>query len=305
MAISLASIKTGVSNDPPIITIFGDGGIGKTSFCANAPSPIFIFTEKSLGKLDVARFTFNDPDGSERYVANTFEEVMISLSQLLGDHNYKTVVIDSMDWLEPLIEDYLLRQRPTTDKGRPVKNIKDYGFNTGASFIMEYWTEYFNMIREIQQKKNMIVIQTAHRAVVKMTPPDSDAYTAYNIKLEGKAREKVIEGSDAVLYFSTKLGLTKEDMGFNNTRNRAVGSGDRFVYTQERPSHEGKNKYSLQYEIAVKDKDWGDLWALLASNIPWFDQFTKGAADAPVKEVPKATVPGEEMKLPNFLTKAK
>lgn len=274
MAISLDSIVTGISDDPPILTIFGDGGIGKTTFCANAPNPIFIFTEKSLGMLDVPRFTFADEDGIKRYIASTFEEVMISLSQLFGEHNFNTVVIDSLDWLEPLIENYLLRQRPTTEKGRPVRNIKDYGYNTGANFVMEYWQEYFDMIRDLQKKKNMMVIQTAHRAVVKMQPPDSDAYTAYNIKLEGKAREKIIEGSDAVLYTSTKLGLAKEDLGFNQTRNRAVGAGDRYIYTQERPAHEGKNKYKLPYEIPVRDENWQDVWGVLASHIPWFNQFT-------------------------------
>jgi AAA domain len=284
MAISLESIRTGIAKDAPIITIFGDGGIGKTSFCANAPAPIFIFTEKSLGKLDVPRFTYTDEDGSERYIANTFEEVMISLSQLLGNHNYKTVVIDSLDWLEPLVENYLFRMRPTNSKGKVIKNIKDYGYNDGPSFAMSYWKEYFDLLTEIQKKKDMIILQTAHRAVVKMTPPDSDAYTAYNIKLESKAREKIIEGSDVVLYASTKLGLTQEELGFNQTRNRAVGSGDRYVYTQERPSHEGKNKYSLPYEIAIKDENWSELWSIMAAHIPWFKQFNVPTIPTPNAE---------------------
>lgn len=310
MAISLSSIKTGVSNDPPTITVWGDGGVGKTTFAANAPNPIFLFTEKGLGRLGVNRFTFQDADGSERYVANSFEEVMESLVALLGDHDYNTLVVDSLDWLESLVESYLLKMRPTTEKGRVVHNIKDYGFNQGATYILDYWGEYFDLIREIQKQKNMMVIQIAHREVVKITPPDADAYTEYNIKLDPKTREKFIESSDAVLYTCTKVATTEEEIGFNQTRKRAIGNGDKFVFTENRPSHEGKNRYNLPYQIPVKEKDWSDVWSILASHIPWFSTLDTPTKPEPAKKPAKAAEPVAETKpeegkpdanLPKFL----
>ena len=56
MAISLASIKRGVSETPPRILIYGVQGIGKSTFGASAPAPIFLPTEDGLGVIDAPSF---------------------------------------------------------------------------------------------------------------------------------------------------------------------------------------------------------------------------------------------------------
>ncbi len=76
-------------------------GTGKTTFVAKSTKPIFILTENGLGNNTVPHFP----------LANTLEEVLEYLQALISDqeHQFETVVIDSLDWLEPLIWSYVAK----------------------------------------------------------------------------------------------------------------------------------------------------------------------------------------------------
>ena len=45
MAISLNQLVRAAHPKPPIMTVYGVHGIGKTTFAAQAPSPVFVQTE--------------------------------------------------------------------------------------------------------------------------------------------------------------------------------------------------------------------------------------------------------------------
>lgn len=92
MAISLASLRTSTVLRPPRVLIHGVAGIGKSTFAASADAPVFVLTEDGLGKLQVPHFP----------LATSYAEVAEALDALLEeDHAYSTVVVDSVDWLEP------------------------------------------------------------------------------------------------------------------------------------------------------------------------------------------------------------
>ena len=83
MAISLASLNRASALKPPRILIHGVHGVGKTTFAAGAPEPVFILTEDGLGTLDVPHFP----------LARTFDEVMQALAALYTEeHSFGTLV---------------------------------------------------------------------------------------------------------------------------------------------------------------------------------------------------------------------
>ncbi len=277
MAISLATLQTGVSALPPIVTIYGDGGIGKDTFAAFAPKPVFIFTENSLGALDVVRWQ-----------AHTYEDVMTMLVTLLDEpHDFKTAVISTLDWFEPMVWNYLIRMQPTDEKGRTVTNIEGYNYGKGFKFALDYWTDFIALVNRLRTERDMMVIFVAHPTIRKVTPPDSDSYECYMLKLQDSekvsAKDKIVEASDMLLFANWRVALTDEKLSFGQSRQRGVGSGERIIYTEQRPAYESKNRYNLPAQIYVKEKDWSDVWAVLADHIPWFKQFT-AAEEKPAKE---------------------
>ncbi len=277
MAINLSTLKRGVSALPPIITIYGDAAIGKDTFASYAPNPVFLFTENGIGNLDVARWQ-----------ADTYEDAMNALVTLLEEeHDFKTLVFSTLDWFEPMVWNYLIRNQPTDEKGRPVTNIEGYGFGKGFKYALDYWNDFLVMVNRLRSEKDMMVIFVAHPVVRKVTPPDSDSSDCYMLKLQDSekvsAKDEIVESSDVVLFANWRVALTDEKMSFGQSRQRAVGSGERVLYTEQRPAYEAKNRFSLPGQIHVKTKDWSDVWAILASHIPWFATLD---APAPAKAAP-------------------
>ncbi len=69
----LQTIRTGKAQGPPRLLVYGTEGIGKSTFGASAPKPIFIPTEDGLDNIDCASFP----------LCKTFGEVMGYLEALL------------------------------------------------------------------------------------------------------------------------------------------------------------------------------------------------------------------------------
>lgn len=306
MAISLATLKRGVQASPPIICMYGDEGIGKSRFASNAPNPVFIFTENSQGNLDVANWH-----------VTSYEEVMEAASTLLEEeHDFKTVVFDSLDWFEPMVWRYLISQQPTTEKGKPVVNLEDYGFGKGYKYALDYWKDFIDLVEQLRTKRNMAVIFLAHPTLTKISPPDGDSYDSWTLKLQNSdkvsAKDKITEYCDMVLFANWKSARTEEELGFGNTRSRAIGRGERIVHTEKRPAFDAKNRYDLPEAIQVKDKDWGDLWDVIATNVPWFATLdaTAAAKAEPVKTAKlvkdeAATQEAPQLAKPKFLQNKK
>ena len=97
----LETIQSGRQPKPPRVLLYGVEGIGKSTFGSQAPNPIFIQTEDGLDELDCDRFP----------LATTFDDVVAALKTLRQEkHDYESVVIDSLDWLERLVWDKLCQR---------------------------------------------------------------------------------------------------------------------------------------------------------------------------------------------------
>src|SRR5271165_6939092 len=88
----LKNVTKGKLKKPFTVLVYGVDGVGKTTFAAGAPNPIFIGQEHGSNNLDVSRGR----------APKDFDEIVADLKELRDDqHDYKTVVLDSLDWMEP------------------------------------------------------------------------------------------------------------------------------------------------------------------------------------------------------------
>lgn len=246
MALDLKSIQKGASHMPPRILIYGVQGIGKTTLAADAPNPIFILTEDGLGILDAPHFP----------LCESYAEVMDALRVLATEeHDYKTLVLDSLDWMEPLV------WKHTCDVNN-WSSIEDAGYGKGYIEALTYWSEYLDAINYLRNEKGMTIIQTAHATAKRFNDPTTEPYDRYQIKLQEKASGKMLEHSDIVLFANYRVTTVKEGKDKKNVR--AVGAGERVMFTQERPAFIAKNRYSLPSEMPL---DWKEL----IKHIPYFN----------------------------------
>ena len=237
MAISLNQLVRAAHPKPPIIVVYGVHGVGKSTFAAQAPSPVFIQTEDGLGMLDCAHFP----------LAASFDDVICALAALYTEpHDFKTCVIDSVDWLEALIWAKACR-----DNGWA--SIEDAGYGKGYVAALNLWRQYIDGLNALRDDKGMTIVQIAHTDIKRFDSPEHDPYDRYTIKLHARAAALVQEHSDIVLFANYRISTVKADVGFNKKVSRAVGSGERVIHTTERPAFLAKNRYGLPDTLPL---DW-------------------------------------------------
>jgi len=237
MAMTLAQLNRAATPKPPRILIHGVAGVGKTTFAAEANAPVFVQTEDGLGTLSPAHFP----------LARTFEEVLEALVALYTEeHEFRTVVIDSVDWLEPLIWAKACRENGWT-------SIEDAGYGKGYIAALGLWRQYIDGLNALRDDRGMTVVQIAHTDIKRFDSPEHDPYDRYLIKLHARAAALLQEHSDVVLFANYRISTVKADVGFNKKVNRALGSGERVIHTAERPAFLAKNRYGLPETLPL---DW-------------------------------------------------
>jgi hypothetical protein len=249
----MQQIQRGRTQAPPRIMVYGTEGIGKSTLAANAPQPIFIPTEDGLNEIDCAKFP----------LARSFDDVQGALQELYSEaHDYQTVVIDSLDWLERLVWDELCRQYGVVS----VEKV-DGGYGKGYTHALSLWRRLIDRLAALHTGRGMAVILTAHAKVEKFEDPESSPYDRYSPRLHKHACAVVTEWCDAVLFATRKIRTQTEEAGFNRKRTtaHAIGKegGERILRTVGGPSCVAKNRYSLPDELPLH---WPTLLAgILAS----------------------------------------
>jgi hypothetical protein len=241
--------------------LYGTHGIGKSTWGAMAPDPIFIQTEDGLAEVDCAKFP----------LATSYADVMSQLAELYTEpHEFRTVVLDSADWLEKLIWAEVCRKRN-------VESIEDIGYAKGYTFALTQWREVLAGLDALRNDRGMTIVLLAHSRIEKFENPETDSYDRYVPQLHKLASAVLQEWCDEVLFASYKVFTKQTDEGFNRKRNQGLGTGERVVRTTERPAHMAKNRLNLPEELPL------DFYAY-AQFVPGLAPGNPGSAPTPVTE---------------------
>jgi hypothetical protein len=251
----LSRVQRGRISKPPRVLLYGVEGIGKSTFGAQAPKPIFIQTEDGLDEIDCDKFP----------LAATYDEVVGALVELRNQqHDYESVVIDSLDWLERLVWDKLC----AANNVNSIEKV-DGGYSKGYTHALTYWREIIDHLNVLRSARGMVVVLIAHSKVERFEDPESSPYDRYSPRLHKHAAALVSEWCDAVLFATRKIRTQSEDAGFNRKRTiaHAIGKdgGERILRCVGGPSCVAKNRYSITEELPLS---WAAFIQALTNHQP-------------------------------------
>lgn len=234
----LNQITSGPNPAPRRVMLYGTHGIGKSTFAASAPAPIFLQTEDGLGEIDCDKFP----------LTTTYKEAMQSLSELYTEaHSYRTVVVDSVDWLERLIWDEVCRKHN-------VPSVEAIGYGKGYVHALGLWREFIEGLAALRRDKQMTTILIAHARIERFENPETESYDRYVPRLHRLASQVLQEWCDEVLFATFKVFTKQTDEGFDRKRTQGLGTGERVLRSVERPAHVAKNRLGLSDELPL---EWG------------------------------------------------
>jgi hypothetical protein len=226
----MKNIVSGKLVKPVKVLIHGTAGVGKSTFASNAPFPIFLCSEDGTSELNISRFPVQD----------SFDGVLSCIDQLATEeHSFRTFVIDSMDWLEPIIWRKCCQVHNKA-------SIESFGYKTGYIHALDWWRILLSSIERLRATKDMHVVLIAHSSVRTFNDPEQDSYDRYELKLHPKAAGLLIEWCDAVLFASFDRATRKD-----GDKSKGVSTGERIMRTELRAAFDAKNRYGLPFRMPL------------------------------------------------------
>jgi hypothetical protein len=221
------------------LVLYGDDGVGKTTFASKFPNPIFIDFDDGSSEIDVDRLT----------TVRTLPDFYLTLEELgQKKHPYKTLVVDTLDALEKDI----LHPKVAADEKK--KHIEDIGWNKGYAFADKEWIKLIKMFKDLRAKKGMNIICLAHQTIKKINDPTQLVpYDQFCIDIYKSAGALFKAAADAVLFAREEIFVQANDQG---TRGKVLGEGRRVLHTTSMPGHDGKNRYGLPATIDLSYEEF-------------------------------------------------
>ena len=119
------------------LLLYGPSGTGKTHFAGTFPEPIFLldfdhkYTPMFGRDVELESFKTTKADAPQEYI-----RLRQVLKRVSAESKWKTIVIDSMSTLDPIVTEFVLKNSPRIDKatGRPIEHLdlQLYGHHADA-----------------------------------------------------------------------------------------------------------------------------------------------------------------------------
>ena len=230
MAFDLSSISKTKRLRAPKVVVVGPGKIGKTTFAASAPNAVGILTEDGADAVDAKAFP----------LAKSLNEVYEAIGTLLSEkHDFQSVFLDSLDWLEPLVHQHVCEQNKWA-------SIEAAGYGKGYIAAAEEWRNLLQGLEALRQRRNMAVILIAHDKIKRFESPLHDGYDQYVLKLHDRAAALVMEWADVIGWANYKITTVESDAGYGNKEVKARTTGQRILHVEPHPGHPGGNRFGLK-----------------------------------------------------------
>lgn len=200
---------------PPIITIAGDAGTGKSSLACSFPDPIVIRAEDGLNRIDAS---LEKPDAFPP--VKTANELWDQLIALLGEkHDYSTVIIDSVSKLDEIFTRDILEQ----DGRAKTLATAMGGYGAGFQALAGMHARVRKACGLLNERRGMAVVFIAHADLETMRLPDVDDYQRWSLRLAAKSIPFYCDDVDLVGYVRIASVLKGKD----DDRKKVISDGSR------------------------------------------------------------------------------
>ena len=238
----MLNITTGKIDRALKVVAYGSEGIGKTTFAAAFPEPLFIDTEGGTSHMDVRRI--NRP--------KSWSELLSIIGEVAATADVcKTLVLDTADWAEQLCVTHVCEKYKQS-------SIESFGYGKGYTYLAEEFGRLLTALdKVIDSGKNVVI--TAHAKMRKFEQPDEQgAYDRWEMKLSKQVAPLLKEWCDMLLFLNYKTYVITTD-----TNSKKAQGGKRVIYSSHHPCWDAKNRHGLPEEM---DLDFKNLAHLFKTN---------------------------------------
>jgi hypothetical protein len=224
-------ITRGKQKRPFFVMLYGQPGVGKTTFASAIPNAVFFDLERGTDFLDVARI-------------QPLESISDTLGQLFEEsESFDTLIIDSLTSLEKAHQ-----VEVCAAQGWSTVEALDYGRSK------KIWREKFiALIKSLEQfresGKNIVLI--AHSRVKEVVDAvHQQSYDRLEFDCDKELTASILASLDGCFLLKHKT-VIKDD--------KALGNGSRVLLTQDKPQYIAKSRWDLPETINTPDSAFWEI----------------------------------------------
>ncbi len=243
---NLANVRKGRLEVPLRVLVYGVEGVGKSTFAAAAPAPIFLGADSGTSHLDIARLP--EPQ--------SWEDALDAVRMLQREpHDFRTLVVDPVSWLEPLAFAKVCADAKWS-------NIEDPGYGKGYTAAVDQWRILVAELERLWLSRRMHIVMTAHSLVKAFKNPEGEDFERYQIAMNEKAAALLKQWADIVLFARHEAFAQKDT---KTKRVRGISTGARVLHTAWRAAFDAKNRHNLPDELPLA---WSTFYDAVRANGP-------------------------------------
>ena len=192
-----------------IVLIYGAPKVGKSTFCSQFDSPLFLDSESGLRKLE----TYNISIGCWDDVLEVYKALLDAKKK--GELIYKTLVFDTINNFYLYCMDYVCKKNG-------IKHPSDLDYGKGWSMVRIQFTNAMNAFKSL----GLGVVYVSH-ASEKTIKTRAGEYTRYDCAIAGQAYEQIVGSCDFVLFATIENTETGEKRVIKTKPCEYWNAGDR------------------------------------------------------------------------------
>lgn len=217
---------------PPIVLVYGEKKIGKTTFGAAFPKPAFLCGEDGAHAIADVRFP------SEGWITSWPELLNYTRALAYGKHDFLSLVADTGGPLSAVCLDHVVK-----DSGKG--SWEKMGWGKEEDLIRE-WRVWLSLLEHCRNKRGMNIVILAHS--VQAGIQDSQLGEKYYV-WQGDMSRAIWNATSNWVDILLYTALEKTSHEYEKDRTRAMVKDVRWVYSAQTSEHFG-------FEAGVRGGYW-------------------------------------------------
>jgi hypothetical protein len=245
----LARVTTGVTLKPLRVVLTGHPGSGKTTLAVGAPNCVLMPVEEGLGITGATALP----------APKSFDDVIGQLIELAKEkHDFKTLVVDAIDGIEPWIFERIVADAKPTKSG-PIKTVAEIGFNKGYVEADAYWIRFFKALDYLRAERGMNIVVVSHVATVHYDDPTLGSYFRFEPNLHKRTVPFLTKWADIIGYLDIERTLTEKGSD-RRSITTAMASQTRWLHITDQGPFIAKNRFGIAGPLEIPAKGgWTSL----------------------------------------------
>ena len=226
----------GRQKKPLKLFIYGRNGIGKTTFACQFEKPVLLDLENNATHMEV-----------DRFFLSAYRDVQTFLYELkIQPHDFKTVILDSVDVLEDLITQGILTR----------KNVKTLnkvgGYGEGYKEQEAAFDNILTRMNSLFEERDMNVIFIGHETLSTIQEPGEPVYDRITPAIREVNYSQICNWCFGVFYATSEIDYkSEEDLGFTKKRRTVLRKTPRVFYTTPSLAYLAKNIFDLSNPLEI------------------------------------------------------